>query len=73
MAAHFPRGKQPEMSVHCTGTRKLSNPVVMACLPVYPFVNRNYNNGGTFTMSSAIEKTRILTLAQRSYFPEGVN
>ena len=25
MAAHFPRGKQPEFSVHCIGTRKFSN------------------------------------------------
>ena len=25
MAARFPRGKQPEFPVHCTGTRKLSN------------------------------------------------
>ena len=30
MAAHFPRGKQPEFSVHCTGTRKLCNLIWMA-------------------------------------------
>ena len=25
MPARFPRGKQPEFPVHCSGTRKLSN------------------------------------------------